>query len=239
MTPVTYHGHPAWGPQGLARVFAVAFAFAVVPLAGCQPSRPAGSSASNQRQAAADEFDAGANRPPTARTLMALSHLLACQNRDADCAQTLHRLLVQYPDCQEAYVELAQCLMRQQDHADATTVLDAALARWPNNPALLNDLGMCHLLARNYDNAADAFARAHAAAPAERLYQANLAMAVGMGGRYDQSLVLYQDVLPAAEAHYNLALLCQARGDTTRADQEFATAKSMGFGPPKPALPQP
>ena len=79
----------------------------------------------------------------------------------------------------------------------------------------------------------------HAAAPAERLYQANLAMAVGMGGRYDQSLVLYQDVLPAAEAHYNLALLCQARGDTTRADQEFATAKSMGFGPPKPALPQP
>jgi hypothetical protein len=54
-----------------------------------------------------------------------------------------------------------------------------------------------------------------------------LALALGMCGKYDQALVLYQEVLPVADAHYNLGLLCQARDDTKRAEDEFATPHSL------------
>ena len=206
-------------------------------LAGCQQDWASAMSHWGEKPAATDDFEAGANRAPTANTLLALARVLACQARDADCQAVLNRLLTEYPDCQAGYFELAQCHMRQQDTAAAAAVLDKALQRWPGNPSMLNNLGMCHLMTHDYDGAAKAFAQAHEAQPAEVACQTNLAVALGMCGRYEQALVLYQEVLPPADAHYNLALLCRARGDAQRADDEFALAKSTSTKAPAPVTP--
>ena len=58
-------------------------------------------------------------------------------------------------------------------------------------------------------------------------YRGNVAMAVGMQGRYDEALTLYKQVLTPADAHYNLGVLCEARGDVTRAFDEYARAKEL------------
>lgn len=205
-------------------------------LAGCQQDWAAAMAHWGEKPGPPDDFAAGANRAPTANTLIALSQVLACQGRDADCEAVLHRLLADYPDCQAAYVELAQCHMRQHDSARAADVLDKALLRWPGNPSLLNNLGMCHLMAHEYTVASKAFAQAHDAQPAQATYQTNLALALGMSGKYDEALVQYQGALPPADAHYNLGLLCQARGDTKRALDEFALSRSAKSAPP-PANP--
>ena len=53
-------------------------------------------------------------------------------------------------------------------------------------------------------------------------------MAVGMLGRYEEALALYKQVVKPQQAHYNLAVVCEARQDTKRATAEFAIARSIG-----------
>ena len=63
-------------------------------------------------------------------------------------------------------------------------------------------------------------------APSALLPEPNMAVALGMMGRYPEALALYQQVLPAGEAHYNLGVLCDARHDTARATQEYRAAQA-------------
>jgi Flp pilus assembly protein TadD len=79
----------------------------------------------------------------------------------------------------------------------------------------------------DYEKAADSFASAVANQPDDARYKANQAMAMGMAGRYDESLNKYQEVLPPAEAHYNLAVVCEARNDMDRANEEYAKALAL------------
>ena len=49
-----------------------------------------------------------------------------------------------------------------------------------------------------------------------------------MLGRYEEAMALYQRVVKPQQAHYNLAVVCEARKDTKRAAAEFAIAQSIG-----------
>ena len=62
-------------------------------------------------------------------------------------------------------------------------------------------------------------------------------MAVGMLGRYEEALALYKQVVKPQQAHYNLAVVCEARQDTKRATAEFAIARSIGAPLAGPAVP--
>jgi tetratricopeptide (TPR) repeat protein len=135
------------------------------------------------------EFEKGANRPPSPRTVFSLARIYLSQGRDTEAAVMLTRLIRDYPTFLPAYYELAELQMRYQKHAEAMQVLSAGLKVSPRNPILLNNLGMI--------------------------------------GRYEESLALYSQVLPPAEAHYNLAVICEARKDAQRASSEFAQAFSM------------
>jgi Flp pilus assembly protein TadD len=86
---------------------------------------------------------------------------------------------------------------------------------------------MTHMLRAEYDAALDLFARASGAMPQDARYRANMAVALGMLGRYDESLALYQQVVPAAEAHHNLGVLAKARRDMVRAARELKKAETL------------
>ena len=77
----------------LRRVAGWSLLAAVALAAGCAPesAAPASFSAANQQDDA--QFQAAANRPPTAKTLYAVARILATQGRDAQCEFVLKRTI--------------------------------------------------------------------------------------------------------------------------------------------------
>ncbi len=159
--------------------------------------------------------------------MFALARLYKSQGRDAEAASVLARIIQDYPTFLPAYYELAEIQLRYQKTAEAMRVISAGLKVSPRDPILLNNLGMCLLLKQDFAAALVQFRKAAAVAPGDARYRANMAMALGMMGRYDESLALYSQILPPAEAHYNLAVLCEGRKDNQRASSEYAQAFSM------------
>jgi tetratricopeptide (TPR) repeat protein len=173
------------------------------------------------------EFQEAANRPPTAETLYRLGRLLAAEGKEADCERVLLDGIDRYPSYLPLYSELAQLYVRQRKLETAISTLNNGLAVVPNDAVLLNNLGMCGMLKGDYAMALQNFTLAAAADPDDARYTANMALAAGMLGNYEESLVLYMRVVKPARAHYNLAVVCEALGDQARADAEYATALEL------------
>lgn len=172
-------------------------------------------------------FATGTDRRPTAGTLYALANLLATQGKESQAKTTLLRLINDYPQFVPAYNSLAEHYTRQNQLDDAHEALQNGLRLAPNDQYLLNNMGMLWLLREDNDRALEYFQKASESAPNDARYRANIAVAHGLAGRYDESLMNYVQILPTAQAHYNLAVLAQAREDEERARMEFQEAYNL------------
>jgi len=174
---------------------------------------------------APDSFDTAVDRGPTVATLHAMARVMAAQGRDAECEIVLEKLIEEHPDFLPAYNELAELHMRNGSLMSAQAALELGLQRASEDAVLLNNMGMCFLLQQKYEAALEHFTRATAADPSDARSRANMATALGLLGRTDESLALFYQVLPPEDAHYNVAVLCRSIGDEQRAELEFARAK--------------
>ncbi len=172
-------------------------------------------------------LDHGFDRPPKAATLHAMARVLAAQQRDGECQLVLAELIESYPDFLPAYNELAELYLRNERYDEAAAALQQGLERAPEDLVLLNNLGATLLLRHDYEAAAHWLAEAAERDPEDARSQTNLGVALGMLGREDEALACFSRVLPLWEAHYNLAVLSEARGDTETAQQEFAGAAEL------------
>jgi Flp pilus assembly protein TadD len=211
---------------GGCRTVAVGLILAGVSLglAGCQQGGPLAVSAEKEANA---EWLMGSDRPPSAQTLHSMARVFASQGRDAEAEFVLKKVMADHPGFMPAYVELAEIHMRRRQVESAIGVLEAGLAVSPGDAVLLNNVGMCWTVKKDYKRALGFFSKSAAADPDNARYRGNMAMAVGMQGRYDEALTLYRQVLTPANAHYNVGVLCEARGDVTRAFDEYAKAKEL------------
>ena len=173
-------------------------------------------------------FQSGMNKPPTPQTLHSMAKIMGAQGQEALYEVTLRRIIGEYPDYLPAYVDLAELEIRQSRINEAIQTLTAGLRMAPEEHILLNDLGMCWLLQENYEEALDLFRQAAALQPDEARYRANMAAALGLSGHYEECLSLYEQVVSPANAHYNLAVLCESRKDFLRAQEEFQKAEELG-----------
>ncbi len=173
-------------------------------------------------------------QPPTAQTLYSMARVLAAQHKDDQCFHTLTRIIRKHPKFMPAYCELAELHLRHDRVEDALLTLAAALEHEPDDAYLLNNIGMCLMLAGDYDQSLDAFTQAAGAMPIDARFRANMAVALGKLGRYEESLALYKQVVPTAEAYFNLGVLCkpenaaQAKQEADlvqRADLAFVTPR--------------
>ena len=96
----------------------------------------------------------------------------------------------------------------------------------PTSALLRNDLGMCFVVTEDFSAAADEFTRARELDRGDAAFTANLAMVRALQGHYDESVRLYSEVIPVAEAHGNVAVLAEARGDLERAESDRAIASN-------------
>jgi Flp pilus assembly protein TadD len=171
------------------------------------------------------EFERGANRPPTAQTLFGLARLLAAQGRDDEAEPILRRILDEHPRFVPAYSELAELHLRHQRIGDAIGILQSGLNIAPKSPMLLNNLGLCWLLREDHERALHYFTLAAAQEPNNARFRSNMATALGKQGRYDEALAVYLQVVSRRDAHHNVGVLAETRGDHDRAAVEFVMAK--------------
>jgi tetratricopeptide (TPR) repeat protein len=197
---------------------------ATVALSACQAPQ---AQSYNQPPVAGDDFDKAANRPPTAETLYRMSKILAAQHKDEQCEAVLRNCIQRYPDYAPGYAELAQLQVRERKMAAAIGTLKDGLIRQPKDPVLLNDLGMCCMLSSDYEAALAQFTAATEADPDNARYTANQALATGMLGRYEHALTLYEKIARPGPAHYNVAVVAEARNDMSTANQYYAEALAL------------
>jgi Flp pilus assembly protein TadD len=223
--------------QSLAkRVFRIAMRGVVLIAAlfgpaGCfgQPVTPAPHPIADAPQdPAAEAFDAAASRPPTVRTVYVMAKLYIVQGKDIEAENLLRQVIKETPKFVPAYCDLAELHLRRQRVDDAKRTLAAGLNVAPGEPVLSNDLGMCYLRTGEYELALKSFESAYKVKPEEPRYRTNAALATAMLGRYDDALALYKQVLPEADAHFNLGVICESIQDHARASQEFQKAIELG-----------
>lgn len=208
----------------IARIFMLVFCAAL--LNGCKSSPQPPITYSNPVQTD-DDFAKGANRPPTPETLYRMSRMLEAQGKYDQAVTTLTTAIERYPNYLPAYCGLAELHVRKRRLNDAMVALDKAHQLAPDDAVILNNLGMVYMLQGQHENALDAFAQAAGKGPNNARYKANMALATGMMGRYDEALALYSQVLRPAYAHYNLSVIAEARNDMARANEEFAKASAL------------
>lgn len=159
-----------------------------------------------------EEFAEGAGRPASAKTRYAYARILSAQRQDPACDALLSRLIAENPQFMAAYLLQAEVRMRMRRVDAAISTLRSALAISPRDDILLNNLGVCYLMKPDCPGAFQCFAGAAALRPSNARYRANMALALGLLGREDESASLYKMVLSGDDAEYNLALLNSARG---------------------------
>lgn len=205
-------------PAFACRRWAVAgvVCLSVLALGGCsQPSRSAArQGARYDKPQTAPELER--DLPPTARTLYAMAQILTAQGKDADGEFVLRRCVQEHPRFTPAYNSLAELQMRQGRIHEAIATLSTALKSCPRDPVLQNNLGICLLLRQEYEGALQQFTGAAGVVPENEKYRANMAAALGLLGRQDESLALLQQVLPRDKAEHNAQVLRKACDQAAR-----------------------
>jgi Flp pilus assembly protein TadD len=178
---------------------------------GCTESTSSGTDTDWVMDESELEFQLQSNNPPTAKTLCAMADILATQGRDSECEYVLKRIIQDNPKFLPPYNSLAELHMRQGRTNAAIETLQHALRINPDDTVLLNNLGMCWIVRRDYEKALKMFTKAAGLMPENVKYRANMAVALGLMGRDDESLSLFKHVLPEDEANHNLSVLQKAR----------------------------
>ncbi len=178
--------------------------------AGCSSAKQANLDKGKRFDQSPNTFETQRDLPPSTRTLYSMADILAAQGKDRDCEFTLKRCIQQEPRFTPAHNKLAELLMRQGRVHEAEAVLSQALRISDADPILLNNLGMCCLVQRHYAEAAENFTKAAGLIPESAKFRANLATALALLGREEESQALLEQVLPEEQAKHNAEVLRKA-----------------------------
>src|ERR1700729_1888637 len=101
-------------------------------------------------------------------------------------------------------------------HEEARRYYASALRIVPDEPSVLSNLGLSYMLTRELPKAEETLRRAYANARADARVRQNLALVVGLQGRFAEAETIVKADLPADEAAANVAYLKEmlSRKDT-------------------------
>ena len=103
-------------------------------------------------------------------------------------------------------------------HEEARRYYASALQIAPDEPSVLSNLGLSYVLSKELPKAEETLRRAQATGRADARVRQNLALAVGLQGRFTEAETIVKADLPADEAAANVAYLKQvlSRKDNPR-----------------------
>jgi len=196
---------------------------------GCQqetrtlPARPVTGWESSQQSRV------GALRPRPAPKLLPVTHFASGQLQEQSGA--LEGAIEQYRqaialnhDFIAAYERLGLLLDRLGRFDAAEGVWCEAISRAPDLPSLHNNLGFHFLLQRRYAEAATHFENALMIDPRYDRARINLGITLAQVNQTHDALELFRDVLPEAQAQYNLGLVHRQNNRYLEAQDAFQAA---------------
>jgi len=128
---------------------------------------------------------------------------------------------------------LAVALEQAQRDSEALAAHQKALALAPDNPATLTNLGMYYATHGEAAQAEPLLRKAAAAPGATAQERQNLALALGLAGRYDEAEKLAREDLPPDQVDNNLAYLKAAGGAPV--ERTWRSVKAAETAPAAPA----
>jgi Flp pilus assembly protein TadD len=161
-----------------------------------------------QRAQAAAVLEQSAIRNPRNRAVLGAYGRALADNGDYQQAlDVLSRAHTQdQPDWRILSVQGA-VLDQMGRHADAQQHYASALRLMPNEPSVLSNLGLSYALSKNLPKAEATLRRAAAQKGAEPKVRQNLALVVGLQGRFDEAESIARGDLSPQEAAANVAFL--------------------------------
>ena len=111
-------------------------------------------------------------------------------------------------------------------HEEAQRYYQTALKIVPDEPSVLSNLGLSYALSRDLPNAEATLRRAEARSPADPRVRQNLALVVGLQGRFAEAEKIAAADLPPDEAAANVAYLRQMLARRTDAPKSKTSARS-------------
>jgi Flp pilus assembly protein TadD len=94
-------------------------------------------------------------------------------------------------------------------HDEARRYYTSALKIVPDEPSVLSNLGLSYMLSKNLPKAEEALRQAYASGRADARVRQNLALVIGLQGRFAEAEQIVRADLPADEAATNVAYLKQ------------------------------
>jgi Flp pilus assembly protein TadD len=164
--------------------------------------------ATDQRaQAVAVLEQASIRQPNDLRLLGAYGRALADAGQYAQALDTLSR--AHTPDNPDWHILNAQgaVLDQMNRHEEARRHYDAALKIVPGEPSVLSNLGLSYALTKDLSRAESILRNATARPNAGQTVRQNLALVVGLEGRFSEAERIASADLPEAEAAANVAYL--------------------------------
>ena len=113
-------------------------------------------------------------------------------------------------------------LDQQGQHEDARRYYMSALKIAPEEPSVLSNLGMSYILSKDLPKAEDALRRAYQRGASDSRVRQNLALAIGLQGRFSEAEAIVKADLPPEEAEANVAYLKQMLGRDGRGPKTSA-----------------
>jgi len=92
-------------------------------------------------------------------------------------------------------------------HEEARRYYDTALKIVPDEPSVLSNLGLSYVLSKDLPKAEEVLRRAYGSARADARVRQNLALVIGLQGRFAEAESIVKADLPADEAAANVAYL--------------------------------
>jgi len=116
-------------------------------------------------------------------------------------------------------------------HDDARRYYASALKIVPAEPSVLSNLGLSYMLSKDLPKAEEALRQAFASTRADARVRQNLALVIGLQGRFAEAENIVKADLPADEAAANVAYLKQmlSRKDNPRTATRAAPAPVVAF----------
>lgn len=127
-------------------------------------------------------------------------------------------------------------------HDEARRYYDSALKIVPGEPAVLSNLGLSYMLSKDLPKAEEVLRQAHASQQADARVRQNLALVVGLQGRFSEAEQIAKADLPPEEAAANVAYLKQMLQGQAQAQVQAQTGRgkaAKGRPAPMAALDQP
>ena len=164
--------------------------------------------ASGQRaQAAAVLHQSALRNPKNPKVAGAYGRALADNGQFGEALEALSRAhSPDQPDWRILNVQGA-VLDQMGRNAEAKGLYQQALAINPEEPSVLSNLGLSYMLSKDLTQAETVLRRASAQPRADARVHQNLALVVGLQGRFDEAEQIVSKDLPPAEAQANVAYL--------------------------------